>query len=394
MTTLKLTGARIASVGITLLLGYSILGERSQAQPVRDSARSENRSIGLSLDARTPRPRALTRSKSVEIFYITNRVVNESAAPRVVDNRPSAMIAWEDVFLNELSGEVSYGIAEIEYPSYHTKARGTHEDHSTQENPYRGFSIKQIEFISTAEAFLNELRFRGQHPQHSLLYVHGFNNSFGNAATRLGQLAVDLELKGRAILFSWPSDARPRLWLPQYPQVALDMVPRSKPYLAHAFDLQTSISPTPDVLAHSLGAELTTSMLSGSSLHRPWSLMLTAPDTSAATFKLSRGQFTQRNGKTTVYCSDDNVLLLSWGFHGFDDRLGRCSVFPDRIPGVDMVQITGRVSDFANHSYHLTAREMIDDLRGVLSDRSAAVPNWAQSGLVREIRIPNVSFPR
>ncbi|MFX7906697.1 alpha/beta hydrolase, partial [Acinetobacter baumannii] len=40
-----------------------------------------------------------------------------------------------------------------------------------------------------------------------LVFVHGYNVSFEDAARRAGQLAVDLKFGGRTLLYSWASAA-------------------------------------------------------------------------------------------------------------------------------------------------------------------------------------------
>ena len=46
----------------------------------------------------------------------------------------------------------------------------------------------------------------------SLLYVHGLDHTFSEAAERFAQLIVDLEYNGLPLFFSWPSDAYRSGW--------------------------------------------------------------------------------------------------------------------------------------------------------------------------------------
>jgi len=42
-----------------------------------------------------------------------------------------------------------------------------------------------------------------------VVFVHGFNNSFSDAAFRMAQLGHDLELPGAHVSYAWPSRANP-----------------------------------------------------------------------------------------------------------------------------------------------------------------------------------------
>ena len=47
-----------------------------------------------------------------------------------------------------------------------------------------------------------------------LVYVHGYNSGFGDAAMRAAQIAYDLNFQGMPFFYSWPSAARVRAYLP------------------------------------------------------------------------------------------------------------------------------------------------------------------------------------
>jgi esterase/lipase superfamily enzyme len=45
------------------------------------------------------------------------------------------------------------------------------------------------------------------HSRDLLVFVHGFNTSFEDAAVRAAQVAADINFDGTVVLFSWPSAA-------------------------------------------------------------------------------------------------------------------------------------------------------------------------------------------
>jgi esterase/lipase superfamily enzyme len=55
------------------------------------------------------------------------------------------------------------------------------------------------------KAIGSQLRKLAPDERHALIFVHGYNVSFENAALRAAQIGFDLSIKGVMAFFSWPS---------------------------------------------------------------------------------------------------------------------------------------------------------------------------------------------
>jgi esterase/lipase superfamily enzyme len=92
----------------------------------------------------------------------------------------------------------------------------------------------------------------------ALLFIHGYNNSFADAARRSAQIACDLPFKGATGFFSWPSACQTTAYIGD------EACARSAiPYLAEFIKELCSI---PDIhkihiIAHSMGNLLLTTTL-------------------------------------------------------------------------------------------------------------------------------------
>ena len=127
------------------------------------------------------------------------------ATDRRVDSRRPLVFDTEPADGNQLS----YGTCYVSIP----------RDHRMGE--LEGPSIWRLEFrpdpdlhvvliskeLSASQRFFDDIRLLAQRSdeQDALVFVHGYNVTFDDAARRTAQLAYDLGFKGPAVLFSWPS---------------------------------------------------------------------------------------------------------------------------------------------------------------------------------------------
>jgi esterase/lipase superfamily enzyme len=198
--------------------------------------------------------------------------------------------------------------------------------------------------------------------RHVLVFVHGYNTRFDEAAFRLAQIAHDSRAPVTPILFSWAS------WgsLTGYPYdresaaVARDAL---ETLLTEAA-LETSVSQV-SVLAHSMGGWLTLESLRQMVIRnrevqpKITDVMLASPDVDIdVAGSLGRTlQTARRKPKLTLFVSeDDRALGLSRFLWGSKDRLG--SIDPDKEPyrtrlsqvGVEVIDLTDvKSSDSLNH---------------------------------------------
>jgi esterase/lipase superfamily enzyme len=249
--------------------------------------------------------------------------------------------------------------------------------------------------------------------RYALLYIHGLDNSFSDAAEHFGQICIDLEYDGVPIFFSWPSDVgriyrympNTGILQPAYRR-ALEVSKTSEPYVVDAMNQLTNGAKVPfDVLAHSMGTNLATKAIILREMLRdrdalsnprnhleesPISVILAAPDISTKEFNEDlRPQLVRPNRYVVVYCSDDYALSVSQHYNRSDQRLGYCATATSRMPGVDIVTVKGPVEDLAHHSYYLSTIDVLDDIRyALLGNRTGSIGMPSGSGGLREIQIP------
>ncbi|HEY0106289.1 MAG TPA: alpha/beta hydrolase, partial [Rhizomicrobium sp.] len=219
-------------------------------------------------------------------------------------------------------------------------------------------------------------RAAAQHCDRVLLYVHGYNQTFATAVTRIAQFATDTQWRCAAALFSWSSEGK-------FDRYAAD-IERSGyavPELTQALRALAATGLKIDIVAHSMGARVTLTALAALCTRRPAEaadeLLLLAPDVSAEHDNDDFGHLLAKSApcvhRSTVYASDNDLILVtSEGVHGGIPRAGRV---PDRdlqyVDGhhgnIDVVDASAAPGDPFGHGYFVLSYEMLDDMMWVLS---------------------------
>ena len=205
-----------------------------------------------------------------------------------------------------------------------------------------------------------------------LVFVHGYNVTFENAARRTAQLKHDLEFGGEAAFFSWPSrGSLLGYWTDE--KAVIEAEPFLKEYLTKL--VNESKADQIYIIAHSMGNRAFTSVfpsvpLSVNRKQIVKEVLLAAPDIDAAIFANEIAPaMASRSCTTTLYCSDkDKALWGSWLVHGFKPRAGqRVCVHPD-IESVDASTVDTRVLGLG-HSYYAEQVNLLTDIQGVFGGR-------------------------
>jgi esterase/lipase superfamily enzyme len=204
-----------------------------------------------------------------------------------------------------------------------------------------------------------------------LVFVHGYNSSFADAARRAGQLAFDLKFAGATMVFSWPSRAA-TLEYTVDEQAAEWSVPDMRDVLA---SLATVAPGTPIyVIAHSMGNRVFTRGFKAlldkdPALSAPFKqLVLAAPDIDADVFRREIGPAILGKGpRVTLYASsNDKALAASRGVHGGYHRLGESGKDLVVLEGLDTVDASGVRTEFLGHSYYGDSDTVMSDLMYVI----------------------------
>ncbi len=123
-------------------------------------------------------------------------------------NRRSAA-AGDARFTADPSGELAYGLARVTIPVDrhrlgHVEQRAWWNVLGDRKDERRYVVLGDIEALS-AGAFVSRIEGDPEAANGLLVFTHGYNVSFEEAARRAAQLAFDLNFCGRVVLFSWPS---------------------------------------------------------------------------------------------------------------------------------------------------------------------------------------------
>ena len=129
---------------------------------------------------------------TVEEYYATDRdFIGDVAHGKLYGNRRSSM---------------TYGYLQLSLPLGH--AIGQLQKDDLAGDSLKCFVLRQHKLRMTERELLTELfgkEKRGA-AKDILLYVHGFDTTFENAAVTMAQVASDLNFRGSAIFFSWPTN--------------------------------------------------------------------------------------------------------------------------------------------------------------------------------------------
>jgi len=165
----------------------------------------------------------------------------------------------------------------------------------------------------------------------ALVFVHGYNVSFVDAARRTAQMTYDLQFTGAPIFYSWPSAGKTQ-------DYAVDEtnVEWSGPHLTQFLVDVLSKTDASDVylIAHSMGNRALANSVADVETGHPElrtkirEIILAAPDIDADTFKneIAPRIIAAKSATThlTLYASSrDEALMASKVFHGYA-RGGGC----------------------------------------------------------------------
>lgn len=235
--------------------------------------------------------------------------------------------------------------------------------------------------------------------ERSLLFVHGYNNSFEDAVKRAAQIAAASDYPGYIYVFSWPSQGRYTSYaadMDYAEQGEVDLITFMKMILS------TGVETKLDIIAHSMGSQILLRSLDGikpmfdnrvgpanSGRVRLGQVIFAAPDVSTIVFNRKAARLLTFAERVTVYASaNDGALDLSGWLRGSIQRVGAIGVSmqPAIVPGVHMIDVTGKliprylVKRYYNRSHNTFAYDpdVLDDIKLILTQSagSSARARW------------------
>jgi esterase/lipase superfamily enzyme len=331
----------------------------------------------------------------VEFYYATNRKRSDAAASWAVANPSgadsnSSATGWNDVadYTGERNSALAYGAIRVRVPEDHQIGKlELAQDlkifkltiwHVTpdQTKYFIIRSIKETDEQNWVTAIASGNRTKSPADKKALIFVHGFNTKFQDAAFRTAQIVGDLQFRGTPVLFSWPSRGEIADYL--YDK---DSALGSRDALLQVVrNLNQAGIDDISIIAHSMGNLVAVDALANSSSTQSPAaiaqLVMAAPDVDRDMFieeipKLAK----VAKGLTLYASSNDKALQLSMRVAG---NIPRAGDVPQGGPVVLSPLVTIDVSALGdelfglNHNTFATARNVLDDLKLLLSTGAPA----------------------
>jgi esterase/lipase superfamily enzyme len=202
-----------------------------------------------------------------------------------------------------------------------------------------------------------------------LVFVHGFNVSFEEAAVRAAQIAADLSFDGTVVLFTWPSAASVTSYLRD-----LQAARNAGFHLIRLLrgPVPAAIPDRVHLLAHSMGSEVVAKAVSlltaADSGLRLGQVVLAAPDLDSRVFRRETlPVLSAHAARVTLYASsDDEALRASRALSGVW-RLGLGGDSLTVVEGMDTIDATRVRADVLGHTLFGNA-SFLGDLATLLSE--------------------------
>jgi esterase/lipase superfamily enzyme len=335
----------------------------------------------------TPAPGASKDVVEVTTYYATNR--NKVGGPEPMK-----------VYGTNYQGNFQYGRAVVTIPPTHKpgeiEALNWVMRLVVEPDPKKHFTLKSVTPLELDEA-RKEMADKIKVSKSMLVFVHGYNSGFADAAMRTAQIAYDLKFPGMPFFYSWPSANRVRAYLPDEEAARLS----ESVFEALIDDLTTSL-PVTDIyiVAHSMGTRVVSHALQaradkGKSSKQLRELLLAAPDINAELFRgvIAPKLAAMQGLRTTVYASSsDLALMASKVVHGFQ-RVGETTGGVFVYPGIETIDASSASSSSRalGHSYVVDTPSVIGDIRSIVLNHAST----KQRGLAATGTVPNVywKFP-
>lgn len=290
------------------------------------------------------------------VYFATDRVPAAAGA------------AFEAAFTAGRGDHVSYGqtivsipkshvVGNVERPKFRLLRWGveaaTDGDH---------FRIKALTSLDH-DTFVDQLK---NASDSILLFVHGYNVTFGDAVFKAAQIAFDANFPGTVVVFSWPSAGQ----LLKYDEDR-DSAETAGPDLAMILRMLSEDIGKKDIylVAHSMGNQVMVNALQQNALSKsPLTineLVLAAPDVDKDVFRSKADQIRSVAKNITLYASAADKALLASGKKSSGERIG--FVGPDGpvlFDGVQVIDVTAAGDDMfgLDHGTFASSGAVLADL--------------------------------
>jgi esterase/lipase superfamily enzyme len=303
---------------------------------------------------------------TVRVFYGTNRAPTGDLKPAL--------------FYGKGRGELQYGYLNVTIPQIHKEAELETQprwaDYTfvlSEASMRRRYVLLDQVTPLAKDDFVRALRqqIKDSPSKDLFIFVHGFNNTFEDAARRAAQMAYDLDFDGTPILYSWPSQGFVAAYAAD--EAAVGISGRKM-----ADFLETVVSQSGaqriHVLAHSMGNRaLIEAMQTYLAKRAPnerqhifGQIVFTAPDVDRDYFIDAIESLRGTAERVTLYASgNDHALHYSQFVHGAP-RAGTAGDVIIKLAGLDTIDMSAVPADILGHSYFAANSGAINDIFRIL----------------------------
>jgi esterase/lipase superfamily enzyme len=316
----------------------------------------------------------------VPVFFATDRARRaEEPLDFTGDRNPSAQL-----HLGRIDVRIprDHRMGAIERPTIWTLWR---------ENPEQHLVIVGRRLLSYEDFYGDVSRVVGlSNEKQALVFIHGYNVAFEDAAFRSAQLSYDLGFEGATVLYSWPSvsrtidyriDERNNEWTITHLRWFLeDLRRKSGARVIH-------------LIAHSMGNRALVGALSAMAPPRDTDarfsqVVLAAPDIDAGLFPDIAAALRRVAGRVTLYASSRDRALEAARKYDTFQRVGSTTPRLIVLPGVDTIDASAVDTSLLGHSYFGDSTTVMSDLYYVIKGLTAG----ARAVIQRRGEPPNVHW--
>lgn len=299
---------------------------------------------------------------TVRVFYGTNRAPSGDLKPAL--------------FYGKARGDLQYGYLNVTIPQIHKEAELETQprwaeytlalDEASMRRRYvlldKVMPLPKDEFVRALRQQIKDA------PAKDLfIFVHGFNNTFEDAARRAAQMAYDLDFDGTPLLYSWPSQGSATAYAVDEAAVGI-----SGRKMAEFLDTVVAQSGAEriHVLAHSMGNRALIEALQTYLAKRTpekrqhifGQIVFTAPDVDRDYFIDAIESLRGSAERVTLYASANDYALRSSQFLHGAPRAGGAGDTIIKLPGLDTIDMSAVPADALGHSYFAANSGAIFDI--------------------------------
>lgn len=202
-----------------------------------------------------------------------------------------------------------------------------------------------------------------------VVFIHGYNVSFEQAAVRAAQIGFDLSIPASMAFFSWPSQGTMGGYLAD--AASIDASEDAITDFLIDFSERSGVHTT-HIIAHSMGnrgvlraVERIARRTQKRTTKRFGQVILAAADVDADVFRQRCGAYGRVAQRATLYVSTrDFAVEASRWLHNFP----RAGLMPPVLvaPGIDTINVTNVDLTQLGHGYIAEARDVLADIHGLI----------------------------